>query len=35
MIGAAARRHASSLPSWDQAGRVFAAAMLELAPDES
>ena len=35
MIGAAARRHASSLPSWDQAGRVFAAAILELAPDES
>ena len=35
MLGAAARRHASSLPSWDQAGRVFAAAILELAPDES
>ena len=34
-IGAAARRHALSLPSWVQAARVFEEAILELTPDES
>ena len=32
-LAAAARRHAASLPDWDQAARAFAGATLELAPD--
>ena len=34
-LAAAARRHAESLPDWDQAARAFADATLELAPDEA
>jgi len=32
-LGAAARRHAASLPDWDQAAQAFADATLELAPN--
>ena len=32
-LAAAARRHAASLPDWEQAARAFAEATLELAPD--
>jgi glycosyltransferase involved in cell wall biosynthesis len=32
-LSASARRHAASLPSWDRAAELFAAAVLELTPD--
>ena len=34
-LATAARRHAASLPTWDQAGQAFASATLELTPDGS
>ncbi len=34
-LGAAARRHAACLPSWDQAAAAFAEAILDLIPDAS
>ena len=33
-LAVAARRHAASLPSWDQAAAAFAEAMLDLIPDD-